>query len=43
MKDDTITTLRQPGVLADPLSEVLRNGARRLPDTGGGGVDGSAF
>jgi len=28
MKDDTVVTLRQPGEFADPLTEVLRNGAR---------------
>jgi transposase-like protein len=30
MKDDKIVTLRQPGEFADPLTEVLRNGARQL-------------
>ena len=30
MKDDTVVTLRQPGEFADPLTEVLRNGARTL-------------
>jgi len=31
MEDDKIITLRQPGEVADPLTEVLRNGARALP------------
>jgi putative transposase len=30
MEDDKIITLRQPGEVADPLTEVLRNGARAL-------------
>jgi transposase-like protein len=30
MKDDKIVTLRQPGEFADPLTEMLRNGARQL-------------
>jgi putative transposase len=30
MKTDTIVTLRQPGDFTDPLTEVLRNGARQL-------------
>ena len=30
MEDDKIVTLRQPGDFADPLTEVLRNGARQL-------------
>ena len=30
MKDDKIVTLRQPGEFADPLTDVLRNGARQL-------------
>ena len=30
MKDDKIVTLRQPGEFIDPLTEVLRNGARQL-------------
>ena len=33
MEDDKITTLRQPGDISDPLTEVLRNGARALLDT----------
>ncbi len=28
MEDDKIITLRQPGEICDPLTEVLRNGAR---------------
>jgi len=30
MEDDRIITLRQPGDISDPLTEVLRNGARAL-------------
>lgn len=30
MKDDKIVTLRQPGEFSDPLTEVLRDGARQL-------------
>ncbi len=30
MKNDKIVTLRQPGDFADPLTAVLRNGARQL-------------
>jgi transposase-like protein len=30
MPDDTVITLRQPGDFADPLTDILRNGARRL-------------
>lgn len=30
MHTDTVVTLRQPGEIADPLTEVLRNGARQL-------------
>jgi putative transposase len=30
MNTDTVVTLRQPGEFADPLTEVLRNGARQL-------------
>jgi len=30
MQDDTVVALRQPGELADPLTDILRNGARRL-------------
>lgn len=30
MKDDKIVTLRQPGEFTDPLTEILRNGARQL-------------
>jgi putative transposase len=30
MKDSAVVTLRQPGEFADPLTEVLRNGARQL-------------
>lgn len=30
MEDDKIITLRQPGEVSDPLTEVLRNGARAL-------------
>jgi putative transposase len=30
MKEDTVVTLRQPGEFADPLTEVLRSGARTL-------------
>jgi putative transposase len=30
MEDDKIITLRQPGAIADPLTEVLRDGARAL-------------
>ena len=30
MTTDTVVTLRQPGEFADPLTEVLRNGARQL-------------
>ena len=30
MKTDTVVTLRQPGEFADPLTEVLRSGARQL-------------
>ncbi len=30
MKDDKIVTLRQQGEFTDPLTEVLRNGARQL-------------
>ena len=30
MEDDKIITLRQPGDISDPLTEVLRNGARAL-------------
>ncbi len=30
MEDDKIITLRQPGDVSDPLTEVLRNGARAL-------------
>ena len=32
MREDTVVRLRQPGIyLEDPLTEVLRLGARRLP------------
>jgi transposase-like protein len=30
MKTDTVVTLRQPGEFADPLTKVLRDGARQL-------------
>jgi putative transposase len=30
MEDDKIITLRQPGAIADPLTEILRDGARAL-------------
>ena len=30
MEENKIVTLRQPGEVADPLTEVLRNGARAL-------------
>jgi hypothetical protein len=30
MEDDKIVTLQQPGKFTDPLTEVLRNGARQL-------------
>ena len=30
MEDDKIITLRQPGDICDPLTDVLRNGARAL-------------
>jgi putative transposase len=30
MEENKIITLRQPGEIADPLTEVLRNGARAL-------------
>ena len=30
MEETKIITLRQPGEIADPLTEVLRNGARAL-------------
>jgi len=30
MQDDTVITLRQPGDFADPLTDILRSGARRL-------------
>lgn len=30
MKTDTVVTLRQPGEFADPLTQVLRDGARQL-------------
>jgi hypothetical protein len=30
MEENKILTLRQPGEVADPLTEVLRNGARAL-------------
>jgi putative transposase len=30
MEENKIITLRQPGAIADPLTEVLRDGARAL-------------
>ena len=30
MQDDRLVTLRQPGDFADPLTDILRSGARRL-------------
>jgi hypothetical protein len=30
MEENKIITLRQPGEIADPLTEALRNGARAL-------------
>jgi putative transposase len=30
MQDDTVVAFRQPGEFADPLTDILRNGARRL-------------
>ena len=30
MPDDTIVALRQPGGFSDPLTDILRHGARQL-------------
>jgi len=30
MSNDTVISLRQPDAISDPLTDVLRNGAREL-------------
>ena len=30
MSEDTVVRLQQPGTLEDPLTEILRDGARKL-------------
>ena len=34
MTDDNVIKLVQPGTFTDPLTEILRNGARALLDAG---------